>query len=204
MNNSLLLIWTVKGHQQKRKLKFVFGIAYHTYARAFISLSLHILNDYRQTIHRLVIKLTTTIKLLKQDDTETKIILLANIHSKNICLMSLLKNKYHLKATSKHQSYRMQDMIKIEIDNIYRNILVYNLFRRIIAWIIIYLMKLNILSNIQSSYLPLSINFYMYYLYLRKMHLKQHHKDIWFSPNNFEILQKWTWPAAFAKVILLV
>lgn len=129
MNNSLLLIWTVKGHQQKRKLKFVFGIAYHTYARAFISLSLHILNDYRQTIHRLVIKLTTTIKLLKQDDTETKIILLANIHSKNICLMSLLKNKYHLKATSKHQSYRMQDMIKIEIDNIYRNILVYISFR---------------------------------------------------------------------------
>ena len=105
MNNSLLLIWTVKGHQQKRKLKFVFGIAYHTYARAFISLSLHILNDYRQTIHRLVIKLTTTIKLLKQDDTETKIILLANIHSKNICLMSLLKNKYSPRITSKHQSF---------------------------------------------------------------------------------------------------
>ena len=75
MNILMPLFETVKDHQQKRKLKFVFGISYHTCARAFISLLLHILNDYRQTIHRLVIKLTTT-KLLKQDDTEMKIILL--------------------------------------------------------------------------------------------------------------------------------
>ena len=105
MNILMPLFETVKDHQQKRKLKFVFGISYHTCARAFISLLLHILNDYRQTIHRLVIKLTTT-KLLKQDDTEMKIILLARIQSKNICLMSLLKNKYSPRVTSKHQSFR--------------------------------------------------------------------------------------------------
>ena len=194
MHNSFLLIWTVKGHQQKRKLKFVFGIAYHTYARAFISLSLHILNDYRQTIHRLVIKLTTTIKLLKQDDTETKIILLANIHSKNICLMSLLKNKYRFKATSKHQSFRKPDIIRIENDNIYRNSLNNNLFDEIKYFVehpnlVIYHYQSTFICIISTCVKCISSNIIKY---------------IWFSPNNFEILQKWTWPAAFAKVILLV
>ena len=74
---------------------------------------MHILNDYRQTIHRLVIKLTTT-KLLKQDDTEMKIILLAKIQSENICLMSLLKNKYSPRTTSKHQSFRKLYPIRLK------------------------------------------------------------------------------------------
>ena len=118
MNIFVPLFETVKDHQQKRKLKFVFGIAYHTSARAFISLLLYILNDYRQTIHRLVIKLTTT-KLLKQDDTEMKIIILARIQSKNICLMSLLKNKYSPRVTSKHQSFKKLNTIRLKSSSIF-------------------------------------------------------------------------------------
>ena len=103
---------TVKRSSRKRKLKFVFGIAYHTCARAFISLyTTFYLTIGNYPFGNKAYYNTQTRRHWEEAYSSY------NTHLKNICLICLLKNKHTLRAPLNYYSFCTGDSIKVSLDN---------------------------------------------------------------------------------------